>query len=346
MIDLAIPLFDCGPIIPPSRSVVPWAGARSGGQGGPQARARKRALSLTAVSTPACSGQIEGGSFSTGHATRYLPRLSSTAYRLEGMRASMSQSMDYALWLIFPVTVIAIWVASEIGRGLGRRDAGRAGGNIGTLEGAVLGLLALMIGFTFAMSLSRFDARRAAVLDEADAIGTTALRARLLPAPLNTDSLKLLQEYTQIRLDAAQRFPEIEMNAAIERSTAIQEQLWQIAEQAAARDPGMVPTGLFITTLNEMIDDQEKRLTAIRTRVPNIVLLALYGIAFIAHGFAGYSDGLDHRTVRLPVYMMAILVAAVILLIQDLDRPTGFIRVSSQPMIDTAASLARYNAPK
>ena len=61
------------------------------------------------------------------------------------------------------------------------RGDGRGGANISMLENAALGLLALMIGFTFAMALSRFDARRDAVLKEANSIGTTALRARLLP---------------------------------------------------------------------------------------------------------------------------------------------------------------------
>ena len=92
-----------------------------------------------------------------------------------------------------------------------------------------------------------------------------------------------------------------------------------------------------------MIDHQEKRLTAIRNRVPNVVLLALYGIATVASAFTGYAGGLEARRSRLPVYTMGILVSAVILLIQDLDRPgSGFIRVSQQPMIDTASSLTGY----
>ena len=64
----------------------------------------------------------------------------------------------------------------------------------------MLGLLALMIAFTFSMALSRFDLRRDALLNEANVIGTTALRARLLPEPHRTETLKLLQEYVQIRL--------------------------------------------------------------------------------------------------------------------------------------------------
>jgi hypothetical protein len=154
----------------------------------------------------------------------------------------------------------------------------------------------------------------------------------------------LLREYVQIRLDITKRMPsQTELDAAMARSNAIQEALWQQAKAAAAKDSGVVPTGLFIETLNETIDDQEKRLTALRNRVPSIVLIALYSIAIIASSLTGYAGGLEARHSRLPVYVVGMLVSAVILLIQDLDRPgTGFIEVSQQPMIDTAASMATY----
>jgi hypothetical protein len=212
------------------------------------------------------------------------------------------------------------------------------------LESAILGLLALMIGFTFAKALSRFEARRDAVLNEANSIGTTALRARLLPAPHGTEAVKLMREYVQIRLDIARGvLSPTKLNTAIARSNALQEALWELAIAVTAKENGLVPTGLFIQTLNEMIDNQEKHLAALRNRVPNIVLIALYGVATIASAFAGYASGLGVRPSRLPVYIMRILVSAVIFLIEDLDRPgAGFITVSQQPMVDAAASIATY----
>jgi hypothetical protein len=250
----------------------------------------------------------------------------------------------YQLPTIFVVGLVAILGACEIGRLFGVRATGRGGDDVSTLEGAVLGLLALMIGFTFAMALTRFEARRDAVLNEANAIGTTALRARLLPAPHSAEALKSVREYVKIRLDITQRVvTATELKAAIGRSNEIQEALWRNAKGLAAKDTGVVPTGLFIQTLNEMIDSQGKRLHALQSRVPNIVFLALYGVAIVAFMFAGYANGLEARRVRLPIYVMGALVSAVILLIQDLDRPaTGFINVSQQPMIDTAASIAAY----
>jgi hypothetical protein len=251
---------------------------------------------------------------------------------------------DYQLLTIFVVSLIAILGACEIGRLLGVRATGRGGEDVSTLEGAALGLLALMIGFTFAIVLARFDARRDAVLSEANAIGTTALRARMLPKPHGAEALKSLREYVQIRLDITRRIASAaELKATIVRSNEIQETLWRNAMAVAAKDTGLVPTGIFIQSLNEMIDSQGKRLAAMYSRVPNIVLVALYVVAIVAFIFVGYANGLQARRVRLPVYIMGVLVAAVILLIQDLDRPnTGFIAISQQPMIDTYATITTY----
>jgi hypothetical protein len=96
----------------------------------------------------------------------------------------------------FLIGIAIAFLASEFGWRLGTRTEGHAAsGNISALEQSLLGLLALIVGFTFLMALTRFEAWREAVLNEANAIGTTALRARLLPEPHRTESLKLLREY-------------------------------------------------------------------------------------------------------------------------------------------------------
>ena len=102
----------------------------------------------------------------------------------------------------------------------------------------------------------------------------------------------------------------------------------------------MVPTGLFIQSLNEMIDDQGKRLSALRNYIPELVLISLFGIAAVVCGFAGYAGGLDPLRTRLPVFITAFLVCIVMFVILDLDRPNrGFITISQQPMIDTVAAF-------
>ena len=101
-----------------------------------------------------------------------------------------------------------------------------------------------------------------------------------------------MRQYVQLRLDITQRVVSAaELNAIIGRSNEIQQGLWRNAMALAAKDTGMVPTGLFIQSLNEMIDNQGRHVEAIRSRVPNIVFLALYGVAIVAFTRAGYGTG-------------------------------------------------------
>ena len=194
---------------------------------------------------------------------------------------------DYQLGPIFLVSLIVILAATEVGRWLGFR-AGDQGDDVLTLQGACLGLLALMIvHLRFAMALSRFEGRRDAVLQEANAICTTALRARLLPEPHNTETLKLLREYVQIRLDITQRVPSPPRSSMLRLPTPTKfnssfgNRQWRWPRRIA----GSCPPASVIQSLNELIDDQEKRLTAVRDRVPNIVILLLYGVAMVAGAF-------------------------------------------------------------
>jgi hypothetical protein len=91
---------------------------------------------------------------------------------------------------------------------------------------------------------TRFDERRIAVLNEANAIGTAALRARLLPAPQNVESLKLFSQYVAIRLAITQRVPShSEMSTAITRSNQIQDALWLQAKLVIAKDIGRRSNG-------------------------------------------------------------------------------------------------------
>ena len=130
---------------------------------------------------------------------------------------------SYPILVVFVVGLAVVLAVSEIGWQFGIRAEGRGSSNLTTLESAMLGLLALMIAFTFSMALSRFDLRRDALLNEANVIGTTAFRARLLPEPHRTETLKLLQEYVQLELDIARSGTSlVERMAVVARSNALQ----------------------------------------------------------------------------------------------------------------------------
>ena len=248
----------------------------------------------------------------------------------------------FSLLGILFASLIAFALAIEFGRYLGRRARSAGGEHVSTLEGAVLGLLALMIGFTFAMSLSRHEARREAVLSEANSIVSAAMLARLLPEPRNIEALTLLSDYTGIRLSLKAQFltPD-SLRAAVERSNVIQEKLWRLGIGLADTDNAMVPTGLFIQSLGQVFDNQTSRVAALRSHVPDIVLLGLYGIAVTAIGLLGYGSGVRPYQPRLPAYLVGSLIALVMLLIHDLDRPgSGFIHVSQLPMEEAAEAIA------
>jgi hypothetical protein len=248
-------------------------------------------------------------------------------------------------WLAYIATALFMVAVAEFGRFLGlswqqRQPAAPASG-LTTLEAAAFGLLALMIGFSFAMAVARFDARLQGVGDEANAIATTALRARLLPQPYAERVKKLLAEYLQIRLDLI-KAPNDDalLDQAVRRSTRVQEGLWQQAVAVSALDPHSIPAGLFATSLNQMIDLQAVRLAAGRNRLPAAVLALLYGIAVVAIGLSSYVGGLAGRSGHIPHALMAVRLASVITMVADIDHSrTGFVTVSQQAMANLQESL-------
>jgi hypothetical protein len=248
-------------------------------------------------------------------------------------------------WLIYLITVILIGGGVEAGAAVARRwrrqPASVADHVLSTLAAPSIGLLALMIGFTFSMALSRFDARRSAVLSEANAIGTAALRGRMLPEPYSSTVAPLFKEYATLRVrDKGDSFDSSTTTDAVRRSSAIQESLWRAGMDAAAADPQVVPSGLFIQALNTMIDVHEERLTAGRSQVPSVVFVMLEGIAIVAFSFAGYGLQLANARCRFGMWIMAAMMGSVIMLVADLDRPqAGLITVDQQPLLDTIAGM-------
>jgi len=249
-----------------------------------------------------------------------------------------------SLPLLLGLTLLLLCSVAAAMRRVGQRLARRGADEPAALEAALLGVLGLMIGFTFSMALNRFEARRDAVTIEANAIGTTALRARMLAEPERSASLALLKAYANLRIPGSDgSFQGRDLDTVLARSNEIQEQLWQLAMQATARDKTVVPNGMYVASLNEMIDDQAKRLSAVRNRVPQIVTLTLYTISVLSAGLIGLCSGFHSRQRGVTMLLMTSVIGILLVLIQDLDRPgQGFIKVSQQPMIETAASIAGY----
>jgi hypothetical protein len=202
---------------------------------------------------------------------------------------------------------------------------------------AILGLLGFLLAFTFGMAASRFDTRRELVLDEANAIGTTYLRAALLPEPHRTEVRALLRDYVGLRLEAVQQGAAV---AALARSEELQGRLWAQAVMVGEKSPSPI-TGLFIQALNDVIDLHAKRVTmGMRNRIPVTIWGALYFTAILAMAGVGYHAGLTSTTRPLATLALVVTFSGVLWLIADLDRPQeGLLKVSQQAMIDLRKSL-------
>ena len=248
------------------------------------------------------------------------------------------------LWGVFLLTLATVVVAVEIGYQLGRfrrrRSDEEKEAPVGAIVAATLGLLAFMLAFTFSLAATRYDSRRMVVLDEANAIGTTFLRAGMLPEPHGAECRKLLKNYVDVRLHAAESG---DVEEVLSESGKLHRALWDQATQAAAKDPHSIVTGLFIQSLNEVIDLHSKRvLLALRNRIPEIVWLALYFITVLSMSALGYQEGLARSRRSLAVLSLMLTFSAVILLIADLDRPReGLVRVSQRSMLDLRESHPR-----
>ena len=209
---------------------------------------------------------------------------------------------------------------------------------VAAMVGSILGLLAFMLAFTFSLAATRFDARRQAVLEESNAIGTTYLRARLLREPQRSEIMDLLRKYTELR---AHGITEAKVAEVITRSEELHEQLSRLRVAVADKNPGSIMTGLFIQSLNEMIDLHSKRvMVGLRSRIPVSIWLVLFGLAFIGMASVGYQAGLSgtRRSPEMPILTLAF--AAVFFLIVDLDRVhEGVLRVSQQSMIDLLKTM-------
>lgn len=207
--------------------------------------------------------------------------------------------------------------------------------HVGAIQSSMLGILALLIGFTFSLSLQRFESRSLAVVDEANAIGTASLRAELLPVSVRGQMQQLLHEYVDLRvatgtlaLDQA-----AERAALLAQAGRMQQTLWTLAGKAVAEDPNPVTTGLFVQALNEMIDSFGRRSAELDRHVPELVLLLLYGVFVVSGGLIGYACGVaGHRPSRAS-HVMVMLIVLLMFVIIDLDRPhRGLIQVDQSSL--------------
>lgn len=245
-------------------------------------------------------------------------------------------SISIAVILFFAI-VFTNEVCFRIGRFVQAKTDSEVKTLTGSIQASILGLLALLLGFTFSMSMQRYDNRSMALIDEANAIGTAVLRIQLLPDAYKKDANALFQEYISLRvsigeLDLTKLKARSEYNQKI---IDLQNKLWSLAILATNDDPRPVTTGAFVKSLNDVIDAQGKRNALLQMHVPEVVLILLFIVFISSGGIMGYSAGLSGKRVVAPIILVSLLITLIVFIIIDLDRPKrGLIQVNQGVMTE------------
>jgi hypothetical protein len=207
------------------------------------------------------------------------------------------------------------------------------------LIGGMLGVLALLLAFSFSMAVERYEERRHLVVQEANAIGTSYLRAQLLDEPHRSRLSQLLVEYTDNRITLGTT-----KGDAVRRQLAINDQLltqiW--AAVTAARDSAQA-RGISVpvlATYNELIDLDTERKVARLVRVPAPVLLLMYAFLIVTATVLGFV--LEERRAWFGACVLFFLLSIYVSIIADLNRPvSGNIQESQEPMLMLKESLLK-----
>jgi len=244
---------------------------------------------------------------------------------------------------LFVCVLLFVWLGRWIAGQRTQEETERERVGLVTVETAIYALLGLMIAFTFSGATSRFDARRAQTVQEANAIGTAYLRLSLLPAAAQPALRHKFRAYTEERMAIYRVLPDLEASDAhAARATALQNEIWNDALAALKATPPEAAL-LLVPALNDMIDITTTRAIALRSHTPPVILAALVVLTLICSLLVGYglAGGKPFAT-NLHMVGFALMVTVTIYVILDLDHPrVGLIRLDyvDRAMMEVRAGM-------
>jgi hypothetical protein len=239
-----------------------------------------------------------------------------------------------ALFVLLLLATLAAGYAGHQLRFRSDRKSSGAGfasdGQEGYIVSGVLGLLALMLGFTLAMAVDRFESRRHLVLDEANAIGTAYLRSQLLAEPHRTRLSRLLVEYTDNRIVLATASRD-DLPRLLVKNDQYLTDLWAATSAAYDTIKYLDFSSSYLQAMNDLIDLDSARKAARLAHVPTEVLVVLAIYIVVTGGVLGYVL-IGPRGQLAGAFLLMLLTGSLGLII-DLERPTvGGIVESQAPM--------------
>lgn len=239
-------------------------------------------------------------------------------------------------------------IMAEIGYRIGMRvrEEGEDSGTppiSATVVGGILGLMAFLLAFTIGVVIDQHNNRKAIVTEEANAVGTAYLRAGFLEEPDLSTSRDLLAEYVEIRLAAAAGTMQID--DVIARSGEIQLELWAIIEENVRQGNDSDIMGLYIESINGVLDVHTLRLRAVELRLPRPLGIMLYAAMSLSFLLVGVVNSADGKRDFIPLLLFALAFVAVVIFIVDLDRPQqGFINVSQDALLELQQMMAQLGS--
>jgi CDP-diglyceride synthetase len=255
------------------------------------------------------------------------------------------------VWILFFVTAAIVVFAVEIGFRLGKmfrhRKPEERESPVSAIAGAILGLLAFMLAFTFSIVSDRYDTKKGLVREEANVLRTTWERSDFLQEPDRAKTKALLREYVDNRIGIAQSGDTEKAGAALGDATRMQHQIWDMAVVNARIDMNSDIGALYIESVNQMSDLHALRVNqGLQARVPSGIWFVLYALLLLGMVGIGYQTAIaDSRRSRV-TSLLAISFSLVIALIAALDHPMGgFISVSQQPMVSLQMEMKNTPEP-
>jgi hypothetical protein len=235
------------------------------------------------------------------------------------------------IWGLFLLVLLVVLISIEVGYRRGRivqqREVGKQEKEapVGAMVGATLGLLAFLLAITFSIAEDSFNARKIALLEEANAIRTTYLQTAFIPEPNRDEVRRILRQYVDERLQWT-GVPEVRN---VQSATTLLDRLWAQVASVGDKARDVATVALFVDSANRVISRIPRAMDAV------VILLTI--LSFAGMGYHGGVAG----TVRSPVMVIvAVSFSLVVMLIADLNRPgQGWINVDQDAMIDLRNSL-------
>ena len=254
--------------------------------------------------------------------------------------------------VVYSVTVsfglfAGILVCWEIGRRIAlhqrRLDPEAEREGVGAVEGAVFGLMGLLLAFSFSGAMSRWDVRRELVVEEANDIGTAWLRLELLPKAAQPELRSLFRQYLDARLAVYKAVPDLELAFdELARANALQQDIWVRAVAASTTPEGERARVLLLPALNDMIDITTTRTVAAKTHPPTVINALLIGLVLASSLMAGSAMADERSRGWLHMLGFALAMSVSVYLIFDLEYPRqGLIRIDAvdQVLVDLRATM-------